>query len=116
MSDLFEVNYVDIRPQQLAKGLSQWHAASSDVESGYAAAQGEIQRLNAAEPWGHDTAGAAFRSAYMQGDGPDTLIKQGGELAAKVVELGPTVRRSAENARGMDGERAREVREILKRV
>ncbi|MEU8172919.1 hypothetical protein AB0C14_08575 [Microbispora hainanensis] len=116
MSELFEVNYVDIRPQQLAKGLSQWHATATDVESGYAAALREIQRLNAAEPWGHDTAGAAFRSAYMEGGGPDTLMKQGEELAAKVVELGPTVRRSAENARGMDGQRAREVREILKRV
>ncbi|KAB8186534.1 hypothetical protein [Microbispora catharanthi] len=116
MSELFEVNYVDIRPQQLAKGLSQWHAASSDAESGYAASLREIRRLNAAEPWGHDTAGTAFRSAYMQGDGPETVMKQGEELAAKVVELGPTVRRSAENARGMDAERAREVREILKRI
>ncbi|MEU7877310.1 hypothetical protein [Microbispora bryophytorum] len=116
MSELFEVNYVDIRPQQLAKGLSQWHAASSDTESGYAASLGEIRRLNAAEPWGQDKAGAAFRSAYMEGDGPDTLMKHGEDLAAKVVELGPTVRRSAENARGMDAQRAREVREILKRV
>ncbi|WP_182898658.1 hypothetical protein [Microbispora sp. H10830] len=116
MSELFEVNYVDIRPQQLAKGLSQWHAASSDAESGYAAGLREIRRLNAAEPWGHDTAGTAFHSAYMQGGGPETVMKQGEELAAKVVELGPTVRRSAENARGMDAERAREVREILKRI
>ncbi|MEV7803916.1 hypothetical protein AB0O28_13290 [Microbispora sp. NPDC088329] len=116
MSELFEVNYVDIRPQQLAKGLSQWHAASSDAESGYGAALREIRRLNAAEPWGRDTAGAAFHSAYTQGDGPDALMHRGEELAAKVVELGPAVRRGAENARGMDEERAREVREILRRV
>ena len=116
MSGLFEVNYVDIHPQQLAKGLSQWHAASSETQSGYTASVREIQRLNAAQPWGRDTAGAAFHSAYMQGGGPDTVMKRGEELVAKVVELGPTVRRSAENARGMDAERAREVREILKRI
>ena len=116
MSELFEVNYVDIRPQQLAKGLSQWHAASSSTESGYLAGLREIRRLNAAEPGGHDTAGAAFRTAYTEGDGPEKLMDRGAELVGKVVELGPTVRRSAENARGMDAERAREVHEILRRV
>ncbi|WP_169986101.1 MULTISPECIES: hypothetical protein [unclassified Microbispora] len=116
MSELFEVNYVDIRPQQLAKGLSQWHAASSEAESGYLAGLREIRRLNAAEPWGHDTAGSAFHSAYTEGDGPEKVMDRGAELTAKVVELGPTVRRSAENARGMDAARAREVHEILRRV
>ena len=66
MSELFEVNYVDIRPQQLAKGLSQWQVASSDAESGYADSLRAIQRLNAAEPWGRDTAGDAFRAAYQR--------------------------------------------------
>ena len=116
MSEPFEVNYVDIRPQQLAKGLSQWHVATTDAESGYAACLREIRRLNAAEPWGRDAAGQAFHAAYMQGDGPNVVMKRGEELAAKVVELGPVVRRGAENARGMDGERARELREILKRI
>ncbi|MEN3535397.1 hypothetical protein AAH991_09835 [Microbispora sp. ZYX-F-249] len=116
MSELFEVNYVDIRPQQLAKGLSQWHAASSGTESGYLASLREIRRLNAAAPWGHDTAGSAFHSAYTRGDGPEKLMDRGAELVGKVVELGPTVRRSAENARGMDAARAREVHEILRRV
>lgn len=116
MSELFDLNYVDVRPPELATGLTQWHLTSTDVSARYAAGLSEIRRLDAAEPWGRDTAGSAFHTAYTRNGGPGALMSRGEELTGKVVELGPTVRRSAENARGMDAEQAREVREILRRA
>ncbi|MCG5218937.1 hypothetical protein [Streptosporangium sp. KLBMP 9127] len=113
---VFEIDYVDIRPQALVRGLSRWTTASSDLDGAWQAAVAEVQRLSAAAPWGGDAAGIAFKNAYMLGDGPNIAINSGSEFVSDVGELGSQVRHAVENATGMDAEQARSVSSLLERI
>jgi hypothetical protein len=113
---VFQINYVDIRPQALGRGLSAWSAATSDLVAGWESAVAEVRRVSAEKPWGDDAAGLAFQNAYTQGDGPNQAIDKGTTFVNGMGDLGSLVRRAAENATGMDADQARAVRNILRRI
>ena len=113
---MYRIDYVDIRPHALGRGLTRWQGAAADLDAAWRAATAEIRNLEAAAPWGGDAAGTAFRNAYGGNGGPSLAIDRGTALVEQLGVLGSLVRTSAENARGMDAEQAQAMRKLLDRI
>jgi len=65
------------------------------LNTAWAEARAEIERINGIAPWGKDEAGEAFDKNYSQGNSDAGAAKQalkaGDELVTKMKELGPLV-------------------------
>jgi len=110
---LFQINYINIHPETVARGLSKFTTTAAELETEWKAATEELRRLMDAAPWGSDAPGVAFRNAYMLGDGPNYNCDKGDRCVGNLTALGSLVRKSVENARGMDADQAEELRRLL---
>lgn len=88
----------DITPATVFLGLAQWDFMASDIIAGWKAWIPEIQRLSNSATWGDDTAGNAFRAAYLQGNGPNQTVTLGDSILAEIPGMGTKVRKNVENS------------------
>lgn len=88
----------DINPEAAADGARRLTTAADAAQTSWTAAAARIAALHAERPWGNDTAGQAFDTAYFQdgdGTGAATMIGEGdgggGTHVKRLAELGPGV-------------------------
>ncbi|MET8138822.1 hypothetical protein ABZU32_00790 [Sphaerisporangium sp. NPDC005288] len=93
---------VDVHAPTAVQALAQWDAATSGITRALKEGQARIQRLVAAAPWGDDSAGASFHTAYIKDASPEMLARIGEMVMQDVEEVGGKVRTAVGNTRRTD--------------
>lgn len=69
---------IDVHHPTANLGLSRWETTISETSRFWRESTARIQRLTDAAPWGRDSAGATFESAFVQKDSAgngDSIIR-----------------------------------------
>ncbi|WP_262842720.1 hypothetical protein [Sphaerisporangium corydalis] len=103
---------VDIHAQAAGLGLAQWDTATADLSKVWADGIARIQRLAAAAPWGHDSAGTNFQTAYTKDGGPDRMHQDGDRIMKDIAALGAKVRTAVTRSRDTDSQTTETIRSI----
>ncbi|MGW6505273.1 hypothetical protein [Nonomuraea angiospora] len=88
--------HVRMERSQVEAGLKGWQGHAAGLGDALRDATARIERLNAAAPWGGDSAGQEFYRAYSAEGGPDTLIAWAGQLMRNHEATGEGVRQTVE--------------------
>jgi hypothetical protein len=95
---------VDVQSAHLA--AQRLTALGNGLAVSWAGHKAEIQRLHAAEPWGHDEPGQTFDKGYLKGGDPASapaqVIAGADALVARLRKLGPLVRSAVDGVVSAD--------------
>ncbi|MFC6083138.1 hypothetical protein [Sphaerisporangium aureirubrum] len=105
-------DHIDIRHQQAQLGLARWDTATSAVTTAWTGGKQTVQQHVARSPWGNDSAGQAFKSAYLGDGGPERMIRDGDRIVADVGVLGEKVHTAVTRTRTTDEGQARAIQSI----
>lgn len=88
--------HVRMERSQVEAGLNAWQGHTAALGDVLRDAIARIERLNAAAPWGDDSAGQEHHRAYFAEGGPDTLIAWARQLLRNHEAVGEGVRQTVE--------------------
>jgi hypothetical protein len=71
-----------------------------------------VQQHTVRSPWGNDSAGQAFKAAYLGGGGPERMIREGDQIIEDVGVLGEKVRTAVTRTKATDQGQARAIQSI----
>jgi hypothetical protein len=83
-------------------GLDRWNSMATEFAGKVKNAVERIELLHAGEPWGGDSTGTTYNSAYRADGGPDLVIAWATRKVGEIVDTGLAVRQSVDDSRGAD--------------
>ena len=106
-------DHIDVQHQQAGLAVSRWDTAASAVTTTWNTGKQTIRAHTGRSPWGNDSAGQAFKAAYLgTGGGPEKMIRDGDQIIEGVTALGDKVRTAVTRTKDTDQGQAGAIRSI----
>ncbi|MEV0146449.1 MULTISPECIES: hypothetical protein [unclassified Nonomuraea] len=88
---------MDVVKPVVDRGITEWSTMAEDWEREVPQLVAAISEALAAAPWGCGLEGDQFRIAHFEGDGPNQMLIQCGDLKKGITDAGDRLRKNVDN-------------------